>query len=332
VCALGLLVGTAPTGAQSTQSRLDSARQQAGRAKAAYQRIAEAYAQAEQDLQETQGRITRTQGEISRAEDDLGKLQESLKDRVRQAYRMRGVGFFQFLLEAESFRDFSLRLVTLQQQTLTDEDLILQLRKKRAELDLRQRELDRQRGIFASQKEGYASQGRQLRISLEQANSLVRDLQGQLSREQINALFRVGGSGVRGITIPLDACPVSGPHTVTNSFGAPRGGGTRRHQGNDIMAPMGAPVVATVSGRVTRTGSGGLGGVALYLFGGGTEFYYAHLSNLSVGAGQSVSAGQRLGSNGNTGNASGGPPHVHFEIHPGGGRAIDPYPSLSRVC
>ena len=98
------------------------------------------------------------------------------------------------------------------------------------------------------------------------------------------------------------------------------------------MAPYGAPVVAVVPGRVTKGGNGGLGGISVYLYGNGVEFYYAHLSRRSVGPGQSVSAGQTIGANGDSGNAKGGPPHVHFEIHPGGGRAIDPYPSLSAVC
>ncbi len=213
--------------------------------------------------------MTRTKGEIAKAETDLEQQREELRDRVRQAYRMGGVGFFEFLLDARSFRDFSLRLVSLQRQTLDDEDLILKLRKKQAELAERQRELDRQQGIFSAQKDGLAEQGRRLTISLNEANRLVRDLQGQLTREQIARLFRMGGSGVRGRTIPLDACPVADPHVVHNNFGAPRGGGTRRHQGNDIMAPMNTPIIATVSGRITRISSGGLGGRAVYLFGRG---------------------------------------------------------------
>ncbi len=331
-CVVGLVVSSAPAVAQSTQSKLDAARQRANRAKTSYERIARAYAQAEDDLQKTRQRMTTTKKEIAKAETDLGQQREQLKDRVRQAYRMRGVGFFQFLLDARSFRDFSLRLVNLQRQTLNDEDLILDLRKKQAELAERQRELDRQQGIFTNQRDSLAEQGRRLTISFSQAQRLIRDLEGQLSREQIARLFRTGGSGVRGRTIPLDACPVGDPHTVHNNYGASRGGGSRRHQGNDIMAPQNTPIIATVSGRITRTGSGGLGGKAVYLFGGGTEFYYAHLSSISVGAGQSVSAGQRIGANGDTGNASGGPPHLHFEIKPGGGRSIDPYPSLARVC
>lgn len=334
--AAGVVFATLPAGAQSTRDRLNAQRQRVTRLKAEYERIAAAYAQTEKELQDTRTRMTRTKADISRAEGDMAQLRQQLKDRVRAAYRMRGVGFFHFLLEARSFRDFNLRMMSLQRQTLDDEDLILKLRKKRHELETRQAELDRQAGVLADQKAAYESQGRKLTISFEQARRLQQQLADQLSREEIARLFRVsrgssrGGGG--GVVIPLDYCPVQGPHVFSNDWGAPRGGGTRRHKGNDLMAPHGAPIVATVAGRVTRTGNGGLGGKTVYLWGNGVEFYYAHLSSIDVSAGQTVSAGQRLGANGDSGNARGGPPHLHFEIHPGGGGAVNPYPSLIRVC
>ncbi|MGH2760446.1 MAG: murein hydrolase activator EnvC family protein [Actinomycetota bacterium] len=335
VAALSILaIGLAPTsaGAQSTKDRLNAQRERVSALKSRAGQIASAYADTEHELEETRGEIAQTQARKRQAEADMVELRDRLKSRVRAAYRNRGVGFFQFLLEAESFRDFNLRLMSLQRQTLNDEDLILQLRKKQHELDLTERELDRQEGVLASQKDAYLSQGRRLAITLAEQNRIYQSLRGQLRREELARLFRVIGGGVRGQSVPLDFCPVAGPHSVSNSFGASRGGGSRRHQGNDIMAPHGAPIVAVVSGRVTRTGNGGLGGKSIYLSGNGVEFYYAHLSSISVGSGQSVSAGQRLGGNGNSGNARGGPSHLHFEIHPGGGRAIDPYPSLARVC
>ena len=329
----GLLVATSvPAGAQSTRARLEQQKERVATLKSRAGQLAAALARTEQELEDTRSDIRRTTAEIKRAEAEMGALREQLKERVRAAYQMRGIGFFQFLLEASSFRDFNRRLMVLQRGTLQDEGLILKLRKKQHELDLHQAELNRQEGILASRQRSQISQARQMSITLAEQNRIDRALQGQLQREEQARLFRVIRGPVRGMSIPLDACPVAGPHAVSNDFGAPRGGGTRRHQGNDIMAPHGAPIVAVVPGRVTRTGNGGLGGLSVYLYGQGTEFYYAHLSSISVRAGQTVSAGQRLGANGNTGNARGGPPHLHFEIHPGGGRAIDPYPSLARVC
>ncbi|MDQ3304682.1 MAG: peptidoglycan DD-metalloendopeptidase family protein [Actinomycetota bacterium] len=125
-------------------------------------------------------------------------------------------------------------------------------------------------------------------------------------------------------------CPVQGSRAFSNDWGQPRSGG-RRHQGNDILSPRGTPVVANVGGRV-RAHQSGLGGISYYLSGDdGTTYYGTHLDSLS-GANGPVAQGEVLGYVGNSGNASGGPTHLHFEIHPGGGGAVNPYPTLSRYC
>jgi peptidoglycan LD-endopeptidase LytH len=328
VCVLAM---APPASGQSTQTLLDRARREASEIKTERDRIASAFADADEQHDRTEEQIRETTAEVGRVKSDIGELQESLKTRIRTAYRMRGVGFFQFLLQAKSFRDFNVRLVSLQRQTLADENVILQLRKKRSELDLKERELTSMKNVLEQRRENLMAQGRRTTINLAQANALVRKYQGQLSREQIARLFSISRT-TGGRVIGLGACPVDPPNVVTNSWGASRGGGTRRHQGNDIMASHGTPIRAVNSGTVTRTGSGGLGGIALYIWDGSTEYYYAHLARLSVSSGQRVSAGQLVGTNGDTGNARGGPPHLHFEIHPGGGGAIDPYPSLAAVC
>ena len=77
--------------------------------------------------------------------------------------------------------------------------------------------------------------------------------------------------------------------------------------------------------------NGAIGGLAFYLHGtDGVTYYGAHLDALQVGPGN-VKAGQVLGTVGNTGNARGGSPHLHFEVHPGG-KAVNPYPTLKRWC
>jgi len=123
-------------------------------------------------------------------------------------------------------------------------------------------------------------------------------------------------------------CPIRGNYAFADTWGAPRSGG-RSHQGVDMIAPSGTPLVAVESGTV-RFSNNRLGGNAAWVTGNsGTKYYYAHLSSF-VGGNRSVSQGEQIGRNGSTGNA--GTPHLHFEVHPGGGRAVNPYPYVAAVC
>ncbi len=131
--------------------------------------------------------------------------------------------------------------------------------------------------------------------------------------------------------------PVAGPHQLTDSFGDFRADlKGQGHQGNDIMSPRGTPVVAVADGvikRLTREETG-LGGIWIWLHANsGDEFYYCHLTDIAAGldAGSKVTQGQVIGTVGNTGDARYGDPHLHFEIHPGGGSAVDPYQDLLSV-
>jgi murein DD-endopeptidase MepM/ murein hydrolase activator NlpD len=120
--------------------------------------------------------------------------------------------------------------------------------------------------------------------------------------------------------------PVAGFATFTNDWGAPRGGGTRAHKGNDIFSAFDTPVRAPVDG-VLRYSQENLGGNAAYVTApDGTYYYMAHLNSFApdLVSGAQVTQGQFIGLNGDSGNAKGGSPHVHFEIHPHGGEAVNP--------
>ena len=129
------------------------------------------------------------------------------------------------------------------------------------------------------------------------------------------------------------ACPVDQPRSYTDTWGAPRSGG-RSHMGVDILAPYGTALRAYESGVLTRMHSNSLGGISLYLRGdSGNEYYYTHLSGYVSGlsAGQRVSAGQHIAFNGDSGNAA-GIPHLHWEVRPGGGGNVNPYPYAYAAC
>jgi murein DD-endopeptidase MepM/ murein hydrolase activator NlpD len=102
-----------------------------------------------------------------------------------------------------------------------------------------------------------------------------------------------------------------------------------------MIASRGTPLVALEAGTVKRMRNGGLGGITVTLTGvSGDEYYYAHMdgwaSGLSVG--QSLAVGGLLGYVGNTGNARYTIPHLHFEVHPGGGAPVNPYPLVAGLC
>lgn len=163
-------------------------------------------------------------------------------------------------------------------------------------------------------------------------------------------LFGLAGSATAATppkgTVPTLIFPVAGPTTYTDDFGQPRAGGP--HQGNDLLATKKTPVVAVEAGKIEFWTTSASAGCMLYLYGAsGTMYEYIHLNNdLTMGNdnrgkcvagtayapglknGARVAAGQMLGYVGDSGDANGLHAHLHFEVHPGGGKAVSPYPFL----
>ena len=132
---------------------------------------------------------------------------------------------------------------------------------------------------------------------------------------------------------PILEFPVSGLDTgaILSGFGAARDGGARQHHGVDIFARRGTPVLASLDAYVSRVETTNLGGNVVWLqpLFSRMRLYYAHLDTQSVEPGQYVSAGDLIGTVGNTGNARTTPPHLHFGVYVRGrGGARDPEPFL----
>jgi murein DD-endopeptidase MepM/ murein hydrolase activator NlpD len=180
------------------------------------------------------------------------------------------------------------------------------------------------------------------------ATSLYDQLKKKLKAEERAAALAAthGGPTPNDGPGPLYVCPVDQPHAYGDSFGAPRSaGGYHPHAGNDILAPEGTIVRAPFDGTV-ELDPNGLGGNAIIEHGADGWIYGAHLSR--YGATGAVHTGDIIGYVGNTGDAQGGPYHLHFEWHPNvipanpyrsiygytviDGSAIDPYPYLNEVC
>ena len=132
--------------------------------------------------------------------------------------------------------------------------------------------------------------------------------------------------------IPGLVCPFPGSAFV-DSWGDPRSGG-RTHRGVDMYGPYGGALYAVAGGTITVVNSG-LGGKGIWLHSDtGVGYYYAHLSDWAVSQGDRVSSGQLVAYNGDSGNAEGGPPHLHLQLHPNGRGtpAYNPYPTMRAAC
>jgi hypothetical protein len=157
----------------------------------------------------------------------------------------------------------------------------------------------------------------------------------------------VAGAGTK--PVPRLVFPVVGPVTYTDDFGAPRGRGV--HEGNDLMAPRKALAVAAEAGTVKFHNTSRAAGCMLYLDGvSGTQYLYIHLNNdlgntndnkgtckpgiafaPGLKSGQRVEAGEHIAYVGDSGDANWAGPHLHFEVHPGGGAPVSPYPYLRKA-
>lgn len=311
-----------PSGAD-TSSDLQAAKDRLASLQSELTRLAEEWSQAQTRLATTQARLADTRARVVRLEARLGDLQDRLGMQARLAYESGGTGALTSLLSSGSFAEFSDRMEFMDRISAADADLMVDARVTREQLRREQHSLTSLAAEQAYAVAALQAQKSAIDARLSEVSSLVAQLREQLA-EQSRGPVLPGGN-------PLQTCPVPGA-SFTDDFGAPRSGG-RTHQGNDLLAPFGTPIHAAQAGRFTRNYNG-LGGIGSIVFADSGDYtYYAHLEGYAgVPDGAHVAAGTVIGYVGNTGDAQGGPPHLHFEYHPGGGAAVDPYPYLIALC
>lgn len=217
------------------------------------------------------------------------------------------------------------------------------------DLDQKRRSLDSTRQAI----EDEASQAVGLRdAALAEVENLQRIEQQRLRDERVRKALEAekrrradqaaaargrtsGGSGRSGGAPPILGgsgwiCPTGNAHVAfSDTWGAPRSGG-RTHKGVDMIGPRGTPLYAVVGGFAKRNSSD-LGGLGIWFRGNdGNNYFYAHLDSYAQTG--NVAAGTVIGYMGDTGNAKYSTPHLHFEIHPGGGAPVNPYPTVRAHC
>ncbi|HVM09062.1 MAG TPA: peptidoglycan DD-metalloendopeptidase family protein [Acidimicrobiales bacterium] len=267
-----------------------------------------------------EARLTQLEAEKAAAVARLQKARSQLKKRAVAGYMGSPAAPINQVLSATDFNDLSRRFELLSAVIEADRNRITEYNAAREAVGY---ELEQ---VVAALDARRAAQLVATTV-LDGADSALLAKQIQLAAVQ-------AGGGIVGAGFVF---PVGGPHSYSDTFGAPRMFGTayaHLHQGTDIFAAHGTPLLACERGVLIRIGSDTLGGTKLWLVGAsGTRYYYAHLSAFAEGVveGKVVAAGDVIGYVGNTGNAATTPAHLHFEVHPNGGPAVNPYPLLRIV-
>lgn len=339
LCALATAVALLPV--SSSAETVEDVRAERARIQARLDEAARDLADSEERSARLEARRDELSADVAAREEMLAEIDERTIERVRQVY-MRGstvepiavflaseepdraldrAGAVRRLVhgdrvDAEEVRASRAQMrADLERLDVVDEDLSEELathRQRAAELE---RDLDRARTLERRLEREAAERRAQQEEEQER--------QRAASRSTASSPSPSGGGGM--------ACPVDQPRSFTDTWGAPRSGG-RQHRGTDILAPRGTPVRAITSGVWDIQSRGASAGLWAILRGDdGDQYWYMHLESHTVSDGTRVSAGDQTGTNGDTGNAR-GTPHVHFELHPGGGSAVNPYPLLRQVC
>jgi peptidoglycan LD-endopeptidase LytH len=288
------------------------------------------YDRAVAQLSKLADEIARLQRRIGDAEARLGPLRANVTRRAVAVYTSdRGLDAFSGFANGHDMVE-SARAAKLASGASAREYAAIkaiagasvEMARRRDELDTRR--VEQQRAI-----EDLRTERKTIEMALALMVKRDRALQSRVivraSRDQ-RAPYDVPSSPIPVVTD--FTCPIRGPLTFSDSWGAPRPGG-RRHEGTDLMSAQGTDNVAVVSGTF-ETHHSGAGGLSIYLHGDdGHTYYYAHLSQV-VGPDRRVAQGELIGRTGSTGNA--GTPHTHFEFHPNGGRAVNSYPLIKAHC
>jgi murein DD-endopeptidase MepM/ murein hydrolase activator NlpD len=258
-------------------------------------------------------------------------VQARAVDAARRIYMSSSSDALEVLLESDSFSEIASREQTLSHLSEMDRTALSELQRAEAQLTALELELIEKSEALTITSARLEDETAELQARFEEATAEYVELKKKLAaRARARADAVVGGAAY--ITSSGMTCPIAAPNSFIDSWGFPRDGGARTHEGTDMMAEMGAPVVAITDGRITYSGVGVTAGNWLELEGDdGHTYWYMHNDQNVITSGR-VTVGQRIATVGDTGNAAGGPPHVHFEYHPNGGGPINPYELLVSVC
>ena len=336
---VGALVPATPAAAEE----IDDLRTGVAAAQQAATEATQRYMDAVNRLEAIEVRIGDAERAIAANKETVARLSDLARDRAVTAYTRRGVDTG--MLDLGRPLDRVRREKMLEQANAKDNAAIAQLDVATDALADQERELRTLREDARDSRDRLAVEQTALDGQLRAAQTALAAFEERLRREEAARQERerallaaqqaanqksASGKDYTGAYVSTGlACPVPGASFI-DSWGFPRAT-TGSHQGVDLMAPRGTPNRAVVSGDAQMM-SGATSGMGVYLRGDdGNLYYYFHLESYE-GAPRQVQQGEVVGRTGNTGDASGGATHTHFEIHPGGGPAVNPYPTVAAIC
>lgn len=308
-------------------------------AQADFEEAALAYEAALNDVEFLERKQGRIQSSVDSHSGDLEAVQSQLEEQAVQMYMMGGFNSPGIIFSASSVDQVITTSQFLNTATLGGQESINDLIAARGELTRYQGDLD------VVHDELKAAEARSLEIlgqqeaAMEAEQAAYQKLSGrckeltvQYDKEQAEAKARAAQRARGSAQVGSFICPMTpGRTSFIDSWGFPRSGG-RRHKGVDMFARRGEPVYAVQAG-TARASTNGLGGRSVHLTStSGHRYYYAHLDSWAFSGSKRVAQGEVLGYNGSTGNAAASSPHVHFEIRPNGGAAVNPYPTVRAAC
>ena len=259
-----------------------------------------------------------------------GKLQATAVGRAQELYMNGNTDMLEALFGSHDIGDLMDRTEVLSQVSMDDTGSFIALARSQAELEELNEQMIADRERLALAEEQLAEENDLLQSRFEEVSAEYERLKAALMKAE-----PAPATAAAPATAPVVRstggmyCPVGGATSFVDSWGAPRSGHT--HQGVDMMGAYGTPLVAITSGTITYAAYDGSGGNMIFLSGDdGHQYWYMHNQENLVTSGH-VSAGQQIATLGDTGNAA-GTPHLHFEYHPGGGAAINPYPLVASLC
>lgn len=328
------------------EARMESIR---GELDAATQRVEDLHAREE----EVETRIGEIEREIETIEEDSGRLVKVAEERADILYRYGSTGVVEALFGSQDLSELATKTEMLSQIQFGDTEVFVKLARTQDRLESLSEELADRRSELDTTSTSLQDEAEALREQLAEVGDEYSELKEKIEQARAEAAREEAAQETTTSTAPdtsepapdtapaPDApiqtqpgasmvCPVDGPVSFIDSWGYPRSGG-RSHEGTDLMADYGTPVVAIVSGTITLSDYGDSAGYWQILSGDdGNDYWYMHNQENLVNGGH-VQAGEQIATVGDTGNAT-GVPHVHFEYHPGGGGPVNPYPLVRPLC